>query len=642
MSSDWAPMRRPLARADDARMELVSRAPTTRPPLKLHQINQLNSSPYHTGIHWLYRFQIHHSAPHHGSEPWITTALHRSCFTDQHDLAYNSVPDKPFTWTPGPSIEELLTSEEFLLASSGELPAAQIEENRVSESSLLPSEKSPLTLITSMAPPQRPSCGANSILPSTEKYVEESFSAQEILLQTSSAQVSSTRGSSTRNSSAQGFHDSDTCSLSGCRNPLECSSPKCCKDADCVEFVDSESFFASTDQDADFFPSERQKTLSCQWVLPGRTCTVSPNSLQDLGNHIIHDHIEPQTQQRCQWDHCNDVVDPGELVNHLSHNHHPDSYVCLWKGCETTNFSSSDALDQHFKLVHTKTIDCRWGGCGVAGHNFGVVKNHVYNEHLNISLDQAQRHPGHFSYSSSSYDTNFFPNQPTPVASFASSQTPSDQPNAYSGLSTYTTSPDCSGRTSRQPTLDFSNDSSTMSMDRPSQYPGSLPYSSTSSDSSTSPQQPTQVALTTSSKNTAGLPFQYHFAQPSMESFNVSSVNPRKQTSDISTIPMGLTKESSKDQTEAPEAPDATRLHICVWRLDRGQGPMPCGHVLIGTENDLQAHVEAEHTLKRSALADGRGDGWVCKWRECPREDKKSFRDRCSLNRHIYSHTGCM
>jgi len=367
-----------------------------------------------------------------------------------------------------------------------------------------------------MAPLPRLSRDTTPLLPSSQQSCAGSFSVAD-----------SQWG---HDLSAQEFHDSTTCSLSVCKNPDQCDSKDCCKDADCLVTLDSADRPLSAGNDdpefdeySSLFNHDQQDPLSCQWLLPGQPCAVSPPTLDALSDHVYHDHIQPQTQQLCQWNKCNDVVDPQELVDHLSHDHHLDAYVCLWQDCKAPNFSSSEALDEHIKLMHTKSFDCHWGGCEVANNDPGDLTTHVYQEHLNISTGQPLQYPNPSPHTGSSYNSN---------------------------------------------------------------------------------------------------------------------INSRDQTPDIPITSSNTTATSSQD---ANEASNLQIIHKCMWELGTGQSEKRdyCGESIFGTENDLQKHVEEQHTNEKSALGRGKGDGYICKWHNCAR-GKNLLRDRFSLNRHLYKHTGCM
>lgn len=443
---------------------------------------------------------------------------------------------------------------------------------------------------------------ATPLLPSSEYSGEESFSVEN-----SSARDFPAQASPAQYSSTQGFHGSDTCSLSDCRNPLECSSPDCCKDTDCIGSGGLESPYdfagqnTSLDYDNLFDYDQRYPLipLSCQWLLTGQPCAVSPKSLHALGDHVIHDHIEPQTQQICQWDHCNDIIGPQNLLDHFSHDHQLDNYVCLWQNCKAPGFSSSEALDEHIRLMHTKRIDCHWGGCEVAGNDPGALKTHVYQDHLNISTGQAQQYPGRLSYTSFSHNSNMNSRQQAPISPHASSQPGSSQRPPYTERS---------------------------------------PYENSSHGSNTDSRNPIVVPIA-SSYTITGPQLQYCFPQPCIESSPNGDVDSQEETPNISFNSSEITSTaSSQDQTEPS---DVTKLHTCMWRTSDLQVPIYCRHEIFGTENELQDHVEAQHTNVKYMTALEEGDDWVCRWYGCPRGAKQPFRDRSSLNRHMFSHTGC-
>ena len=322
------------------------------------------------------------------------------------------------------------------------------------------------------------------------------------------------------------FDNSTTCSLSGCQDPDQCSSRRCCDSADCLEDCCSEPWRATEDHIADpgdystLYDHSLQNPLSCQWLLPGQQCAVSPQSLDDLGDHVFQDHIQPQNQQLCHWNKCNDLVEPQQLVDHLSQYHHTDAYVCLWQDCESS-FMSLEALDGHIKATHMQSFDCHWAGCEVANDDPKDLAVHVYQEHLHIKdLDQV---------------------------------------------------PDIPSNISCQTLLDRANHSNILRQQIPDFQP---------------------------------------------------------KTSQLSTLP-------SQDAIELSIQP---KSRVCQWIDERVD--TCCGQSFVGAGNELQGHVERAHTKKKSVLDPKKGEGYYCRWHGCLRKGN-AFRDRSSLNRHLYIHTGC-
>ena len=197
------------------------------------------------------------------------------------------------------------------------------------------------------------------------------------------------------------IHGSSTCSLSACQDSSLCKDQECCRDAECLGLNDFAGRSISNDFDAveqsTEFPNlyGSSDRLACQWLDTGQFCDASPPTWDALGSHIFENHIQPQTQQICHWNECNDIVDYQKLPRHLSHEHELGEYVCLWTGCQAAPFSSSDELDEHIQLMHVKGLDCHWAGCDVVNNDPRDLTNHVFNEHLrpNISIPQPVHDP---------------------------------------------------------------------------------------------------------------------------------------------------------------------------------------------------------------------------------------------------------
>ncbi len=270
-----------------------------------------------------------------------------------------------------------------------------------------------------MAPPPRPSRDTTPLHPVFQHSYAESASVADSQWD--------------HDDPPQGFYDSATCSLSGCNNPEQCDSSDCCKQPNCLHAPGSDTPPGPTDGHRELHQTDglldaqedyrREEPISCQWLLQDQPCAASPQTLNDLGDHVYYKHIQPQKQQTCQWDKCNNVIDPQELVVHHAHDHHLDSYVCLWQDCKAPNFSSTDALDEHIKLVHTQRFDCHWAGCEVANDHSKDLTTHVYQEHLNISTAEPLQDPDHSPYAASSHDSNVISPGQTPNMPVSSSNT---------------------------------------------------------------------------------------------------------------------------------------------------------------------------------------------------------------------------
>ncbi|MCJ1426675.1 hypothetical protein MMC29_004578 [Sticta canariensis] len=105
--------------------------------------------------------------------------------------------------------------------------------------------------------------------------------------------------------------------------------------------------------------------------------------MESLGQHVLHDHIEPQGTFNCPIDQCAEKLDMYQAPSHLMLEHDPDSYVCLWQNCGQT-FPDSKELDRHIKANHA-IWDCHWAGCEVSAREVSQLKNHVDIDHLHFS-----------------------------------------------------------------------------------------------------------------------------------------------------------------------------------------------------------------------------------------------------------------
>ena len=126
--------------------------------------------------------------------------------------------------------------------------------------------------------------------------------------------------------------------------------------------------------------------VQCHWQSPDQQCQMSAATYGELSQHVLHDHIEPQTAIVCEWDHCENLVASQQLTNHVWRDHHPDQYVCLWQTCGIT-FSDSNQLERHMEVAHVGALaplGCHWTGCSATTATTKELQSHVNNEHLHI------------------------------------------------------------------------------------------------------------------------------------------------------------------------------------------------------------------------------------------------------------------
>lgn len=185
-----------------------------------------------------------------------------------------------------------------------------------------------------------------------------------------------------------------------CLNPTECSSGNC-TDVSCCNTPQPECTkhhtpearqpvgftLPETLQDQQKAPTEA--AIDCRWLLDDKECNISLPTVDQMDQHIVQDHIQPQSQLKCEWNDCNAPMDVHQMPEHLWHVHNPESYVCLWQNCAAQSFSTHQELDDHIKSAHCR-MDCHWGGCDVATTNMSALKDHFDQEHLYKNQDKTQ------------------------------------------------------------------------------------------------------------------------------------------------------------------------------------------------------------------------------------------------------------
>lgn len=146
------------------------------------------------------------------------------------------------------------------------------------------------------------------------------------------------------------------------------------------------------DDFSNLFNCDVEYPMTCRWLETDQPCEISASTKADLRQHVFQEHIEPQTQQVCEWDNCHQTVDSQHFTAHFLNNHQPESYICLSQGCGS-QFSDAEQLAQHMEIMHGPDFNCHWAGCEVARSDPAGLTRHVNNEHLNSSSEQFLGHP---------------------------------------------------------------------------------------------------------------------------------------------------------------------------------------------------------------------------------------------------------
>ena len=203
---------------------------------------------------------------------------------------------------------------------------------------------------------------------------------------------------------ATSIHDSDTCSLGSCLSPEVCESSRCCREETCIRQSDDEYQCGPSclkddrlepDEFADFIDYDLESTdqpIPCQWLETDQQCPVSASPAA-LSLHVTKDHIDPNAWLPCGWSHCDQTVESQHILEHVSQDHRPDQYVCLWQGCGYS-FSSGEELATHMSTMHTPKLDCHWGGCDFSLMDPDALKVHVNDEHLNMNFEDFHQDTG--------------------------------------------------------------------------------------------------------------------------------------------------------------------------------------------------------------------------------------------------------
>ena len=192
-------------------------------------------------------------------------------------------------------------------------------------------------------------------------------------------------------------HSVETCSTA-CLNTKDCSDDNCCQYAECIDLATQRNDEYNGEQQlcnddfSNLFNCDVEYPMTCRWLETDQPCEISASTKADLRQHVFQEHIEPQTQQVCEWDNCRQTVDSQHFTAHFLNNHQPESYICLSQGCGS-QFSDAEQLAQHMEIMHGPDFNCHWAGCEVARSDPAELTSHVNNEHLNSNSEQFLGHP---------------------------------------------------------------------------------------------------------------------------------------------------------------------------------------------------------------------------------------------------------
>lgn len=136
-----------------------------------------------------------------------------------------------------------------------------------------------------------------------------------------------------------------------------------------------------SDQAVDTGPTD---SMHCRWLMPDQQCDVSVPTIESLGQHVFHEHIEPQGTFTCPIDQCAERIDAQQAPSHLTHAHYPVRYVCLHSYCRQ-EYPDVKQLQHHMDIAHKrKNVACHWAGCEVFTNEVSQLKSHVDIDHLHF------------------------------------------------------------------------------------------------------------------------------------------------------------------------------------------------------------------------------------------------------------------
>ena len=142
--------------------------------------------------------------------------------------------------------------------------------------------------------------------------------------------------------------------------------------------------FGSVQREQLIEPTE-DHPAQCKWVQGGSQCDTTLYGWRALDYHVQEQHIKPQTSLHCQWNHCEEDIDPSALLSHVKRKHSPagNEHVCLWQGCDAM-FEDADDLDRHLKTGHVSKneLHCEWERCGATAIDPKDLSLHLQTDHL--------------------------------------------------------------------------------------------------------------------------------------------------------------------------------------------------------------------------------------------------------------------
>ncbi len=357
-------------------------------------------------------------------------------------------------------------------------------------------------------------------------------------------------------------------------------------------------------------------SMQCKWLLPGQQCDVSTSDKGALGQHVLQEHIQPQTALTCPWDQCAATLDQHLMPFHMMQQHHPDSYVCLFQHCGQS-FPRAEDLDIHFQSGHG-SLDCHWAGCDVITLGPGQLKDHVDTEHLKATQQVSmQASPCGSANRKRCQDT---PAGSSKAAIGKSWNQLSDTDKMLINMSDQGASwaqinaawEDATGNTPAASTLpNRLRRIRDRLADHAAQVSG-LSNLLVASSLCLSPAYPDHQV--------------FQFAATAPPSPMVSSFGAHQFT-------------PSASLPATPISPSFPPGVQCLWSLNSSTSQICGEHFQTG--NDLQAHVERAHIYGMVlGLPSNTSPTVVCQWSDCKRM-AMPLQSTKKLTRHLYTHTGC-
>lgn len=126
---------------------------------------------------------------------------------------------------------------------------------------------------------------------------------------------------------------------------------------------------------------EEMPPVYCHWG--DHHDDVSFNSLTELDNHVLQNHVQKGADLSCQWDSCDvslQMID--ELFDHIK-NEHLDSSQIPHTECHSTK--GRDAVSSHQESHKQKREEhCPWTSCDFTTDNAASLAPHVYKSHIDL------------------------------------------------------------------------------------------------------------------------------------------------------------------------------------------------------------------------------------------------------------------